>query len=127
MGSNPIGPVFTLENFQEFLSELQSSKLHFIVEGKKDEFSLRQLGVKNIKAINRQPLFQFIESIDEKEVAILTDLDSEGKKLYSELHYFLEKRKIKIDNCFRNFLFRGTDLKQIEGLHSFLLKQNVFI
>ena len=64
----------------------------------------------------------FIESIDEKEIILLTDLDNEGKKLFSLLRKELQRRGVRIDNKLRLELFK-TGVKEIEGLASFLKKQ----
>lgn len=99
-----------------WLESLKNSNKLIIVEGKKDYSALKTLGIKNIIAINRKPLYKFIEEINRKEVIILTDLDREGKKLYSILKHNLQKSGIKIDNYFREYLFKNSKITQIEGL-----------
>jgi 5S rRNA maturation endonuclease (ribonuclease M5) len=91
-----------------------------IVEGKKDKAALKKLGIKNILALNSKPLYKIIDKVDEKEVIILTDLDKTGKRLYSKLQHQLSQKGVKINNNFRNFLFRKTKLRQIEGIDSYL-------
>ncbi len=92
-----------------------------IVEGKKDINSLNEFGITNVVEI-RGPIYLFCEDIAKKHkmVAILTDLDKEGKKLYSKLKKGLEKNGVKIDDVFRNFLFEETKITQIEGLSNLL-------
>jgi|TARA_B100001971_G_C17774141_1_gene326429 5S rRNA maturation endonuclease (ribonuclease M5) len=51
-----------------------------------------------------------------KEVAILTDLDKEGRKLYGKLNSGLQRFGVRVNNKFRDFLFRNTKVRQIEGL-----------
>ena len=53
---------------------------------------------------------------------ILTDLDAEGKKLYARLNHDLQRHGVRVDNSFREFLFRHTSLRQIEGLDSYFKK-----
>lgn len=53
-----------------------------IVEGVKDKRALESLGFSNVNFLNKN-LIEFCEGFCEKEVLILTDLDREGKKLYS--------------------------------------------
>ena len=101
--------------FSEEIIRLQNSNKLIIVEGKKDLITLRKLEIKNIITINK-PIFQIVESIKEKEVIILTDIDKTGKRLYSKLRHDLQRRGIKIDNRFRNFLIQETNLTNIEGL-----------
>jgi 5S rRNA maturation endonuclease (ribonuclease M5) len=92
-----------------------------IVEGKKDKAALENLGVKNIITL-RNGIEDFCQKISSKypEAAILTDLDKEGKKLYSKIRYSLEREGVKINDNFRNFLFKETSLRQIEGTSSYL-------
>ena len=56
----------------------------------------------------------------DKKAVILTDLDKTGKKLYSKLNSDLSQRGVYIDNKLRNFLFRHTSLRQIEGLKDYI-------
>ena len=89
-----------------------------IVEGKKDKQALEAFGFTHIIALEQRPLFVVVESIEGKEIQILTDLDSEGKKLYSILSHELQKRGVRINNLLRNQLFK-TALRHIEGLIHF--------
>jgi len=73
-----------------------------IVEGRKDEESLRKLGIEGpilcLKAEGKG-LFEFLEGIDSvKRVIVLTDFDTEGKKLAKMLVSELSKRRIKVDD-----------------------------
>ncbi|HLD19072.1 MAG TPA: toprim domain-containing protein [Candidatus Nanoarchaeia archaeon] len=117
----------SLKNFPEFIQKLEASELLFIVEGKKDERALRKLKVENIEVL-KGPIFSFIERIakSNRKVVILTDLDSEGKKLYSILTRGLSERGVIIDNYFREYLFNNTKLRQIEGLDSYISKSEIF-
>ncbi|MBN2367438.1 toprim domain-containing protein [Candidatus Woesearchaeota archaeon] len=113
-----------MTEIQELLDEidrLRTSCNLIIVEGKKDRAALSRLEITNIRELNK-PIFQEIEDIaqSEKEVVILTDLDKEGKKLYAKLKSGLSERGVKIDDRFRDFLFKNTSLTQIEGLTSYL-------
>ncbi len=104
---------------KEEISKIIENKYLVIVEGKKDKESLNNLGIENIVCIKNRPLFAVIESLNEEEIVILTDLDSEGRKLFSKLRYFLQRRGIKLHNNLRNVLFRSR-LRNIEGLDSYL-------
>jgi 5S rRNA maturation endonuclease (ribonuclease M5) len=92
-----------------------------IVEGKKDKLALEKLEVTNIIVL-KKGIDEFCQSITQKysEAIILTDLDSEGKKLYAKIRYGLERDGVKIDDSFRNFLYRETCLRQIEGIDTYL-------
>jgi 5S rRNA maturation endonuclease (ribonuclease M5) len=91
-----------------------------IVEGKKDKKALEALGFSKVLILNK-PLYEIVESINEKKVLLLTDLDKKGKQIYSKLKKDLNKRGIIADDCLRNLLFR-TQLRQIEGLTTYLKK-----
>jgi len=109
-----------LEKLNELILELRITKAIIIVEGKKDQRALKQLRINSITL--KKPLYQLVEEIAEKHTPciILTDLDSEGRKLYRILRNNLEKYKIKVNNKFRNFLMKNTDLSQIEGLVTYM-------
>ena len=109
------------------MERLEASNLLFIVEGKKDERALRNLNVDNIEVL-KGPIFSFIERIakSNRKVVILTDLDSEGKKLYSVLARGLIERGVIVDNYFREYLYNNTKLRQIEGLDSYIAKTELF-
>ena len=107
-----------MKDIFEWIEELKNSDKLIIVEGKKDKKALEKLDIKNIKTI-KGPLYKFIESIKSKEVILLLDLDKEGKKLYKRLKTQLQKRGIKIDHKFREFLFK-TRLSQIEGITHYI-------
>ena len=118
--------VFNTEimKFSEEIKKLRDSNRLIIVEGKKDQESMNKLGLDNVITINK-PIFKIIDSINEKEVVLLTDLDKTGRKLYSELKHNLQKKGIKIDNNFRNFLIKETRLTNIEGIITYLNKINL--
>lgn len=92
-----------------------------IVEGKKDEASLRTFGVSKIMTLTK-PLYSVVEDAarEAKTVVILTDLDSKGKELYGVLRNGLQRHGVKVDDGLRKFLLRNTPLRHIEGLATFL-------
>ena len=100
------------------ISELEKIKNKIIiVEGIKDKLALENVGCKNIYTLTGKALFEVIESLPStKEVIILTDLDKKGKELYHKLKVMLTKRKIKVNDSFRLYLFKETKIRQIEGL-----------
>lgn len=112
----------SVKELKEEIKILRNFKKPIIVEGKRDQLVLENLGIKSITL--KKPLYKIIEKIseDNKECIILTDLDKEGKRLFSKLQKDLEKRKVKINNRFRLFLLTKTSLKQIEGLDSYMKK-----
>jgi len=90
-----------LEYKEKILHEIDNArKNHFlaIVEGKKDAESLRKLGLTEIFILkeNNRSLKETIEKIPVKKKAIiLTDFDSEGKKLYKIIRKEFGERGIK--------------------------------
>lgn len=106
---------------EELLALLAEKKeLPTIVEGKKDVAALRAFGFTHLIPLETRALYQVVELFDKaSRVQILTDLDSEGKKLFAKLRADLSQRGVHIDNELREALFR-TELRQIEGLVSYL-------
>lgn len=111
-----------LEELNNFINKIKDSNILIIVEGKKDKAALQKLGIINIVELNKKPLFQIVEEISNSndECIILTDLDKEGKQLYSKLNSNLQKNGVKVNNKFREFLFKHTKLRQIEGMDSYI-------
>ena len=107
-----------------FIEKIKDSNTLIIVEGKKDKSALQKLGIFNIVELNKKPLFQIVEEIanSNDECIILTDLDKKGKELYGKLISNLQKNGVKVNNKFREFLFKHTKLRQIEGINTYLEK-----
>ena len=106
---------------EDFIREIEQLKINnrlIIVEGKKDAAALQLFGIDNIMQLSKKSIPSLIDDISsaEKEIIILTDLDKEGKKLYGKLNSGLQKQGVKINNKFRNFLYKETKLRNIEGL-----------
>ena len=110
-----------LEEFNQLAEKLKGSNTLIIVEGKKDKAALERLDMPNIMELEKKPLFKVVEEISEnnKECIILTDLDKKGKQIYGKLNHDLLARGVKVNNELRNFLFRKTKLRQIEGIDSY--------
>ena len=110
---------------EELLKELAALRRKLvIVEGPKDRTALVQLSLRNVVVL-RGPIHLFVERIAHsgiKEVVILSDLDREGRAIYGRLKAELARAGIAVDDSFRNWLFRHTPLRQIEGLPSYLEK-----
>ncbi|HIG98459.1 TPA: hypothetical protein HA231_03490 [Candidatus Woesearchaeota archaeon] len=108
------------EDFWSLLGNLDELNVAIIVEGKKDKAALEALGISptGIFVLNKQPIFAVAEAVaKECNVAvILTDLDSEGRKLYGKFNMALQQLGTKVDNRIRNFIFRNTKVRQVEGL-----------
>src|SRR3989344_9262356 len=113
-----------ITSFEEWIDYLKDKQLLILVEGKKDKEALESLGIKNIKLVAQQQFYKVVESLQEQEIIILTDLDAEGKKLFSKLNQYCQQHGIKVDNKPRDFLFKHTTLSHIEGITHYLLAQN---
>jgi 5S rRNA maturation endonuclease (ribonuclease M5) len=110
--------------YKALLKEIELLKKEIvIVEGIKDRKALQKLGVKKI-IILKKPLFMVVEEVKERTstCVVLTDLDPTGKKLYGRLKKDLNRFGVQVKDRFRNFLFKETTLRQIEGLDTFLEK-----
>jgi 5S rRNA maturation endonuclease (ribonuclease M5) len=109
------------EEINSHIERLKDHDILIIVEGKKDKEALKHFGITNVFSLDRWPLYKVVEHIAEKtkDCIILTDLDEEGKKLFSTINRGLSERGVRVDNRFREFLFRYTSLRQIEGLDTF--------
>ena len=103
-----------------FLKKIKENDKLVIVEGFKDKRALESFGIKRINVLKGRALYKVIEEIGDKEVVILTDLDRVGKKLYAVLKDKFSQRGVKVDDKLREFLFKETKLRQIEGLKRFM-------
>ncbi len=108
----------------DFLRILRERNKAIIVEGKKDKAALEQLGIKNIITLSKKPVYEIIENAAKKhkDVIILTDLDKEGKKLFGKLNSGLQRLGVRVDKGPREFIFKNTKLRQIEGITKYLEK-----
>ncbi len=96
----------------------------FIVEGKKDTKALRRFNIKHIHELS-SPIFLECEHLakTEKKLVILTDLDPTGRKLFSSLKEGLTRNGARFDCSIREFLFKNTELRQIEGLVTYFKEE----
>ena len=112
------------KDFEDFIEKLKKASKDKIVlvEGKKDKAALESFGVTNIVSI-KKPIYALVEQIQSsgKECIILVDLDKEGRKLYSRFKAQLSQFGVKLDDSFREFLFK-TKLRQIEGINHYMDK-----
>ena len=114
-----------LEKINFLIEKIKNTNILVIVEGKKDRLALERLGIKNIVELSKKPLFQIVEEIasSNDDCIILTDLDKKGRELYGKLNSDLQKNGVKVHNELREFLFRNTKIRQIEGMSSLLANQ----
>jgi len=88
----------------------------------KDLRALDSLGIENVVALRGRALFKVAEDIIKsgKGCIILFDLDKKGKELFGRVNSRLQHFGIRVDNRFREFLFKKTKLRQIEGILNYL-------
>ena len=111
-----------IEKLKFHVEKIKTSNVLVIVEGKKDKIALQKFGITNVVELSKKPLFQIVEEVSQSndECIILTDLDRKGKQIYGKLNSDLQRNGVKIDNKFREFLFRNTKIRQIEGIDCYL-------
>ena len=99
-----------------------------VVEGQKDVDALRQLGVQGTIVSSKTSGKSFldmlteIETLNVRRIILLLDFDRRGVEWTHRLKQHLEKTKITPNLNFWNELYGlvGRDLKDIEGLPSYL-------
>ena len=121
-----------LEKIEQTLSILADSSAKgkpIVVEGKKDEKSLRALGICGSVLTVKTGGKSFLEAIAEienlraQEVVLLLDFDRRGKEGTLRLKKDLERTKIMVNTRFWRDLeaLVGRDIRCIESLPSYIL------
>ncbi len=110
------------EELVEWLKKIKKSKVLVIVEGKNDKIALAKFGIKRVKTLTRRAIYKVVEETAKtsRKAIILTDLDKEGRKLFGMLNHGLCQNGVYVDKKFREFLFKSTKLRQIEGLNRYV-------
>ena len=117
-----------MPDLDQWIAKLVEEQPYILVEGPKDKAALLKLGLENVITLKGKPLYKVVERVAAETDAclILTDLDEEGKKLYGTLRQGLQRHGVKIDDRFRHFLFKETELRQIEGLFRYAARMENF-
>ena len=109
--------------FDELIKASEGGAI-IVVEGPSDRQSLRELGIKGeILLSSTQPDVDLIDSLaDSSRVIILSDWDTEGKKIEKRLDKLFRSRGIVANTEYRKRIFRivGKDVKNIENLSRYL-------
>ena len=110
--------------FDELIKASRAGAI-IIVEGPSDKESLRDLGIEGeIVLASTQPDVDLVDSLAEssEEVIILSDWDSEGKKIEKRLDRLFKSRGMAVNTEYRKRIFRivGKDVKGIENLSRYL-------
>ncbi|AEC51211.1 hypothetical protein PNA2_0293 [Pyrococcus sp. NA2] len=112
--------------FEAIIDKLREFDGAIIVEGPRDEVSLRKLGVRaEIIRLSRLPLAEVaLIASQYKEVMILTDLDRKGEELAKKLAMYLEGYGCRVDTETRRSLkmIAKKDIKGIEDLYNLYLR-----
>jgi 5S rRNA maturation endonuclease (ribonuclease M5) len=111
-----------VENLKTVIEKL-SDKL-IIVEGKKDEKALRDLGLNNVFAINGKPFYEVVNHVinTKKQIVILTDFDRRGRLINAKLNYLLS-RKGKRPNKKLRYMIMSLGKNRIEDLENIPFKE----
>lgn len=115
-----------LEKTLEEIKEKSAAGTVIIVEGRKDENSLRELGIPGpvyqVPNGGSTPLNSLEDLSDCEEAIVLTDFDRTGEDLADFCEKHLEKLGIDVLSNLRNKLkhFVRKAVKDIEGMSSFI-------
>lgn len=112
-------------SLEEWLAGLREEDAPIVVEGQKDCAALEAFGISGIVTLSKSPLYRVVDDIEResKRVIILTDLDKEGKRLYSRLKQSFDRIGVQVDSVYREWLFKETKLSHIEGLPAYARHQ----
>ncbi len=115
----------SLEELIESLVEASEEGAAVIVEGERDEQSLRDLGVRGpIVRASRRPALEVAEKAarNYREVVILTDWDRAGEELARRMGQHFQGTRAKVDVETRERLKRMVrrEIKDVESLSRFV-------
>ncbi|MHA2226987.1 MAG: hypothetical protein ACXAC8_17360 [Candidatus Hodarchaeales archaeon] len=116
--------IIQLNDWVRYCNEL--NEVIFIVEGKRDNLTLRKLGILGwIVEKGGYTVGEIVDILFQHEtIVILTDFDREGKRLRKIIEKEIQHRRGhgKIDNYARHFLYRfckANGVNEIEDLDRF--------
>ena len=116
-----------LDNLLGKLSKTAELNIPIIVEGKKDFFALRELGI-NAEIIRIRSagkvLVDCLDDVNAEEVILLVDFDDYGVTLAKNIIRYLEGKGVKVNVTFWKMLkaMVRREVKDVEGLPSYLEK-----
>lgn len=119
-----------LMDLEEWAIDMNRRNILALVEGPMDEEALQAVGVSRVMGLNKRPLYEVVEEVSalEVDVAILTDLDTEGDKLLIALRRDLIALGVHVNVTHREWLRVNTTVRQVEDLKGYFekLKGTVF-
>ena len=116
-----------IEELLAELSEFSAREAIIIVEGKRDIFSLRKLGIEgNFELATNTPLYNFTETVSKigNEVVVLTDWDRRGDLLAVKLSGYFENFGLKPELQIRHKmkLMCHKEIKDVESLYTYVAR-----
>ncbi len=126
MSNNLKKRVEKLTELLERLAEKAAKGVPIIIEGQNDKDALRKLNVTGdiiaAKTFGRSFLdvLREVRKRDPQEIILLMDFDRRGKQWTRRLIENFERMKVKANLLFWKELLNLTDLKDIEGLPTYL-------
>jgi len=117
-----------LDSLIEAINKLRelSQDMPVIVEGKKDERSLRELSVEGeiFKVQSAPSLVEFSDSIANRyrEVVLFTDLDPAGKKIGRVVKKYLTDKGVKVNERIAKKIMLSLDTVEAESVSKLVRK-----
>ncbi len=116
------------EHIIEAVEELRelSNEIPIIVEGKRDELSLRDLGINGevLRVKTSLSVFEFCSDVAGQygEVILLTDIDRAGKKIGGDVKKYLTDKGVKVNDNIGKKIMYALDTVEAEGISRRLSK-----
>jgi 5S rRNA maturation endonuclease (ribonuclease M5) len=116
------------EYIKDILDELLelSLEIPIIVEGKKDEKALRDMGIigKILKVQTSPSVLELCEGVarDHKAVVLFTDIDSAGKRIGRLVKKYLTDKGVKVNDNIAKKLMSALDTAEAENVSKRLEK-----
>jgi 5S rRNA maturation endonuclease (ribonuclease M5) len=111
-----------LEYIRDMIEDLKELALEhpIIVEGKRDERALRELGIegKIFKVQTAPSVLELCENVagEHKEAILFTDLDSAGKRIGKNVKKYLTDKGVKVNDNIAKKLMYSLDTTETENV-----------
>ncbi|WP_456400789.1 toprim domain-containing protein [Persephonella sp.] len=109
-----------IKSFEDWKNKLLQTSLNpktvILVEGKRDKYNLRKIGIKNVIPLQGKKFYDILEIVEDcNEVILLFDLDKQGEKIFLKFYKILRREGIPVNIEFREYL-KNFEVKEIENL-----------
>ncbi|WP_457622878.1 toprim domain-containing protein [Persephonella sp.] len=109
-----------IKSFEDWKNKLLQTSLNpktvILVEGKRDKYNLRKIGIKNVIPLQGKKFYDILEIVEDcNEVILLFDLDKQGEKIFLKFYKILRREGIPVNIEFREYL-KNFGVKEIENL-----------